>query len=279
MRSIIEIALGKKSGGSRLIGLATALYRIWSKERFADIRCVMESRVARPYLPAAPGRGAMAAAFELSFDAETAHAKGQAAASTSFDLKQYYEQVSISELARGAKRFGMPRAVTALMIHLYVGPRRIRVGAAFSQAVYPRRSILAGCTFALIAVRLISIGPMEELIRVIKRRLVGWDAKISTSLYVDDGVVTTYGREDVVAILHRWVSTLVFDWVAKVLKKETAEGKSVCIVSSRKLRDALKEHMTAMNIPLTLEGEVLGVDYTVGGVCGPGPPRPSGGGR
>ncbi len=93
LRSIIEIALGKKGGGARLVGQATAIYRTWAKMRFVDIRRALESRIARSYLPAAPGRGALQAAFDLAFDAETARSRGYQSASTCFDLKQYYEQV------------------------------------------------------------------------------------------------------------------------------------------------------------------------------------------
>ncbi len=60
IRSVIEIALGKKGGGARLVGQATAVYRAWAKIRFIDIRLALEGRVARPYLPAAPGRGGAA---------------------------------------------------------------------------------------------------------------------------------------------------------------------------------------------------------------------------
>ncbi len=144
IRNVIEIALAKKSGGSRLIGLTTSLYRIWSRLRYADCCAIIEQRVKRPYLSAAPGHGAAKAAFDASFDAEAAAARGDATATTCFDLKQYYEQVSMEELAHGAKRFGLPMVVTVLAAHLYTGPRRIRVREAISRRAYPRKSVLAG---------------------------------------------------------------------------------------------------------------------------------------
>ncbi len=56
-REVIEVARGKKSGGARLVGLGASLYRLWARTRFEDIRGIMEPRVERAFLPAAPGRG------------------------------------------------------------------------------------------------------------------------------------------------------------------------------------------------------------------------------
>ncbi len=123
LRVVIEIALSKKTGGSRLIGLTTSLYRLWSKIRYSDCCAVIESRVARPYLTASPGQGAGRAAFDAAFDAEAAAARGDACATTCFDLKQYFEQITVEEMAYGARRFGLPQAIIVLACHLYSGPR------------------------------------------------------------------------------------------------------------------------------------------------------------
>ncbi len=265
LRSVIEIALGKKGGGARLVGQATAIYRGWAKLRFVDIRRTLEGRIARPYLPAAPGRGALHAAFDLSFDAEVAKSRGRQSASTCFDLKQYYEQVEVAEIARGCKRHGLPREIAALAIHMYMGPRRIRVGRAVSREVFPRRSILAGCTFALVLIRLIAIVPIDLLMNAIRARLKGWDADIKLILYVDDGIVSTYGEMDAVAILHAWVTRLVLDWVAKVLRKEVAVHKLACIAASFQLAERLRHGMAGSGIAVSTEGEILGVDFAAGG--------------
>ncbi len=265
LRSVVEVALGKKGGGARLIGQATALYRIWAKLRFIDVRRAMESRLARPYLPAAPGRGALQAAYDVSFDAETARSKGMVSASTCFDLKQYYEQVEVEEVARGCRRHGLPQVVAALTLHMYLGPRRIRVGQAVSKVVFPRRSILAGCTFALVIIRLISIDPVENLMTMIKGRLAGWEAYVRLTLYVDDGIVSTYGSVDAVAFLHAFITKLVLNWVAQVLRKEVATHKLVCIAASAPLVARLNVGLGDCGITATTEGEILGVDFAAGG--------------
>ncbi len=265
LRAVIEIALPKKGGGARLVGQATAMYRVWAKLRFTDIRRILEDRIARAYLPAAPGRGALHAAFDLAFDAEAARAKGNSSASTCLDLKQYYEQIEVLEIAKGCKRHGLPRVIAALAMHTYLGPRRIRVGNAVSRAVFPRRSILAGCTFALILIRLISIDPIDEFLKIIKRRLVGWDLQVRLVLYVDDGIVSTYGSIDAVAWLHGFITKLVLDWVARVLRKEVATHKLSCICSSADLVSRLNISLAVCGMVARTEGEVLGVDFAAGG--------------
>ncbi len=95
LRTVIEIAIPKKLGGSRLIGLATAIYRIWTKLRYQDLKFVMESRVSRRFLPAAPGQGAGRAAFDQTFEAECATAVGRHMATLTFDMKRFYEQVTL----------------------------------------------------------------------------------------------------------------------------------------------------------------------------------------
>ncbi len=265
LRSVVEIALGKKGGGARLVGQATAVHRTWAKLRFVDVRRTLESRIARPCLPAAPGRGALHAAFDLSFDAEAARSRGRQSASTCFDLKQYYEQVEVAEVARGCKRHGMPRVVAALTMHMYLGPRRIRVGRAISREVYPRRSILAGCTFALVLIRLIAIEPTDMLLKIIRNRLQGWDADVKFILYVDDGIVSTYGSIDTVAILHAWITKMVFNWVAKVLKKEVAVHKLACVASSLPLAERLRVGLAGCSVSVATEGELLGIDFAAGG--------------
>ncbi len=264
-REVVEIARGKKAGGARLVGLGSSLYRLWARTRFEDVKATMEARVERPYLPAAPGKGSIRAVFDMSLTVEEARARGRYSATTSYDLRSYYEHITVTELARGARRFGLPLEITALLAHLYVGPRRIRVGSSVSRSVYPRRSILAGCSFALLVIRVIIIGPVEQLLELIDERLKNWCASFHPTFYVDDGVITTVGELDAVALLHGWITRLVLNWVRAVLHKDIAHHKSACVVSCRELRDRLVGDMAELGIKPRLQGEMLGVDFAAGG--------------
>ncbi len=218
----------------------------------------------RSYLPAAPGRGAVRAVFDMTLQAEAARAKGRVSATTSYDLRQYYEHVDLAELAVGARRFGLPLPIVALLSHLYVGPRRIRVGTAVSRTTYPRRSILAGCTFALLVIRLITIVPVEKLLAVIADRAKGWDIKVEPMFYVDDGVVSSFGSAEAVALLHGWITRLVFNWIRVILRKQTAAHNSSCVVSCPTIRGRITEELRDLDIPVTLGGEMLGIDFAAG---------------
>ncbi len=161
-RGVIAVALSKKGGGSRLIGLLTALYRLWAKLRYEDVQEALESRLARPFLAAAPGEGAAKAAAVAALLGESAWARGEVAATTLADVAKFYEQVTFDEIVQGAAAFGIPAPIIALALHQYAGPRRIRVGKAFSAAAYPRRSIVPGCTWATVLIRTIIVGPAER---------------------------------------------------------------------------------------------------------------------
>ncbi len=105
IRAVIEVARGKKSGGARLVGLAPTLYRRWSRIRYLDIRSELEARIARPFLAAAPGRGAQRAVEDASWECELAAARRQQSATTTVDFKQYYEQIEVGESMKVAKSF------------------------------------------------------------------------------------------------------------------------------------------------------------------------------
>ncbi len=265
IREVVEVALGKKAGGCRLVGLAATAYRIWSRVRYWDIRQVMENRIARPFLAAAPGMGVTRAVMDQAWGSEVAWSKDEVAATTIIDFKSFYEYITIAEIADGGKQFGMPASVATLTAHLYMGPRRIRVDGAHSERSYAQQSILAGCTWATLFVRLIVIRPIESLLRTAEQRAIGWSINISAIFYIDDGALTTRGRLDAVALLHVWATKLMLSWVRYVMRKRVAPGKLKCIASSRELKKRLKTGLMDTGCTLMLESDFLGTDYAAGG--------------
>ncbi len=264
-RGALAIALSKKSGGSRLIGIIVALYRLWSKLRYADLQEALEARLSRPFLAAAPGRGAARAAATASLLAEAAWARGEAAATTSADIAKFYEQISYEELAHGALAFGIPPSIVALALHQYAGPRRLRVAEAVSRPAFPRRSVIPGCTWATVLIRAIIIGPAERFLAAVTQRRAGFDVDINFSVYIDDLVLTTRGFAREVALLHSWCSRLLIQWVTQRLRKRLAPDKLLCIVSSPSLRCALARAMRELGCKIAHEGDMLGADYSAGG--------------
>ncbi len=267
VRAVVDIARAKKAGvggWGRLIGLAPSLYRIWSRVRYNQIRGELEARIARPFLAAAPQRGAQKAVQEAAWTCELAAAKGEHAAATTVDMKQYYEQITVSEVIKGARVHGLPRIITALAIDLYLSPRCIKVAHCISRFVRPKRSILAGCTWAMVFTRLITIRPSEEFIGILKRQAETWGAHIRLFQYVDDGILVTSGHLDAVSYLHKWACKMLVRWVRWTLIKETAEGKLHCIASSPALRRNLAE-LAEEGFNIDNYGEMLGIGFSAGG--------------
>ncbi len=266
LRGTLAIALAKKGGGARLIGLIIALYRIWARLRYEDVQRALESRLGRPFHTAAPGEGAAMAAATASLLGEAAHGRGEASATTMADIEQFYEQISFTELISGAAAFGLPPAVTSLVMHQYAGPRRLRVGQAHSQAVYPTRSVIPGCTWATVLIRMMVIGPAEKFLRAVQQRCTGFDVSINLNIYVDDLAVTTRGFAREAILLHTWVTRLLVQWITQRLHKRLAANKLICIASSPYLRGALENNLGSIGCSVSLEGDLLGADFSAGGL-------------
>ncbi len=102
------MAIGKGTGGARLIGICAALYRIWARVRYAHCRVLLEARLIRPFFAAAPHRGAEKSAFEASLDAEAAAARGFTSAASTVDMHKFYEHITVLDFAKGAAEIGIP---------------------------------------------------------------------------------------------------------------------------------------------------------------------------
>ncbi len=264
-RQVLATAIPKKVGGSRLIGVATMVYRLWAKVRYGHCQATMETRIARPYLDAAPGRGAARAALAAAFRGEAAVAERKVAATTMVDTSRFYEAVRPADVAAGAKMFGLPQCIFILNLHLYMGPRRIKIGSTCSAPVFPSRTVLPGCAWATVHVRMILIRPVDKFIEKLKDRIDGWVVHVALSLYVDDWALTATGDFDGVAFLHPLLTRSLLLWIARCLKMRVATEKLTCVASSAHLRDTLRPLLRDDGVPVELTGDLLGVDYTAGG--------------
>ncbi len=265
LRGVAAVALAKKSGGSRLIGVTGAVYRLWAKIRYDDIREELEARLARPFLSAAPGMGAERSAVEVALFAEQAHAREEVAATSLVDIAKYFEQITFDELINGAAAVGLPRAVICLALHLYAGPRRVKVGRAWSAPAYPTRSVLPGCTWANVLIRAITIAPAEKLSATLRGKATDEGCAFKLGIYVDDVHLSTAGRRAIVQRLHPWASRMLVTWVEAALGKRLAPDKKQCVATTSAVRKTLQPTMGRLGFSVTEEAELLGTDFAAGG--------------
>ncbi len=265
--AVVEVALSKKTGGSRLVGLSATVYRMWARIRFRHIRSLLEQRIERPYLAAAPKRGAARAAFEVARATEAAAAKDLGTAGSMVDIASFYEYICPTEYARAALRFGVPKIIIILSSHIYLAPRRLRIKGAYSTEVFPKRSIIAGCTWATAFIRILVIPHVEEFLERARSRAfdLGYDLIVTIMMYVDDVLALTVGDKHQVARFHAWVTKTIINWVKEALKKEIAWSKIQIVAPDPKIKDGLKRALPELGHKIRSQGEVLGTDFSAGG--------------
>ncbi len=154
--------------------------------------------------------------------------------------------------------------IIALATHLYLAPRRIRVRNAFSEAVVPRRSVVAGCTWATVLIRLIVIPPAERLLQQVRDSFKQWELRCHLMIYVDDVLAVTSGVRSNVAVMHAWLTRLILQWINKALLKKVSLQKSQVVASNALLRDELKAQLGDLSSFVAAEGELLGMDFAGG---------------
>ncbi len=264
LRWVASVALSKKAGGARLIGISGAIYRLWARLRYDDCRDVLEARLDRPWFAAAPGKGAERAALEVSLAAEAASARDLHTASSAVDLKKFYEHITATDFAIGAIQVGIPLPIILLTSHLYTGPRLLRVRQAVADPLFPRRSVVAGCTWATVHVRVMMLLPLDRFQERIKAMAKQWDVQVRLTMYIDDGFAITTGSVDAVAFVHIWLSRMVIAFMEAVLKKPVAKEKLQCTASSAPLRASLHKQLSGDGFKVGADGEVLGIDFAPG---------------
>ncbi len=226
---------------------------------------ILEARLERPELAAAPRRGASQAAFEAAFTTEAATAKGQVAATSAVDMSKFFEYVQVSEYAAAALRVGIPRQIVALTAHFYTGARRLRVQKAYSVPLFPRRSIVAGCTWCTVFIRVLMLNPIDHLRQQLRAWSRAWSVNFLLRIYIDDGMLTTYGCSNSVGLMHVWATQYLLEWIRNVLRKMVAVPKLQCITADGNLRKILRAALAPAGFRICKLGEMLGSDYAAGG--------------
>jgi hypothetical protein len=104
---VVAAMLPKESGGFRPIGIATAVYRIWSKVRREEADA-WDMELPRSCFAASKGDGLVDAMWRLAARQEAGVVGGDVAATVTEDLQSFFETVDRDRLVREARALGFP---------------------------------------------------------------------------------------------------------------------------------------------------------------------------
>ncbi len=248
--------LPKPTGGHRLIGKLSGLYRLWAKARRPHA-VAWEEAHDRPYFAATAGSGPVDAVFRQSMRQESSCANGEVAITMLEDMEAFYESICRDELTTEAAILGFPTCIVRASMATYAAPRFIAMGQHVARETYARRGIVAGCAFATTFAKIFYIRKFDRIIREIP-------PSTKLDVYIDDVATTTVGpRRRAVAeairvhdvirkVLTRGLGCKLAAHKASVVASDAAAGKTVAAAVGR--AGAAAE--SAAN---------LGVDITAGG--------------
>ena len=169
----------------RPIALLPLFYRIWAAARRKHVRNweIGAGHSETDVL----GRSAEEAAWEMAADAEYAASEGRAIAAVLLDCAKCYERVPLEGLKREAIAKGFPKELAKLAVDIYEGPRWVRVGQAYGEAIRATHGIMPGCGLAV------------ALLKAFFMTAVEVDTGQKVCKYVDDMKVWITGESQEVA--------------------------------------------------------------------------------
>ncbi len=84
---------------------------------------------------------------------------------------------------------------------------------------------MAGCTWATVYVRLLVIPSMDQYVNTLREMADDWEVKCDTTIYIDDGNITTSGEIDKVVFVHGRATRLLLDISRQRWNKKVATGR------------------------------------------------------
>ncbi len=126
---IVATLIPKQTGGFRPIGLAPAIYRIWSKARRV-IADEWEQKHRRPYFAASSGNGPLDTLWRMAARQEAGVATGETAAAVTEDLQAFFEHVDRDRLLAEAAALGFPVPIVRAALAAYSSARMLAMGGS-----------------------------------------------------------------------------------------------------------------------------------------------------
>ncbi len=215
---IVASLLPKASGGHRPIGIAPAVYRLWSKARRAEAD-EWEARHPRAFFSACRGNGPVDTMWRLAARQEARCAEGEVAATISEDVQSFFETVDRARLVTEARALGFPIPVLKAALAAYSAARVVTMNGRISREVYPEVGVVAGCSLAMALTKLYCIRAFDEVTEQIPPAV-----KLDT--FVDDLTLSATGTPPSVLDDLLRAHAILSDAVNATLRCTLAPGKT-----------------------------------------------------
>jgi len=250
-RQVYVFLLDKSSGGTRPIGLFTALYRLWSKTRQTDA-AKWAGEHDRAFYAAGKGRSTIDPIWRKAVKSQLAREPEVHVATLGWDMRKFYEMIVHDKLRAQAKKYNFPMQIIEMAISAYCMGRVITYDGLASGELYPTRGIVAGDSLSDILIKLYYTEAFDQH--------AAEYGDVDLQVYFDDMQLSMEAKASVIETrfveaaesLHRRIT---FDLEA-TLAMDKATIACTCPVLCRRLRDQLGDVAGA---PVQLTA-FLGVD-------------------
>jgi len=184
-RQVYVFLLDKSTGGTRPIGLFTAMYRLWSKTRQADAARWAGAN-DRAYFAAGKGRSTVDPIWRKAVRGQLAKDPGVLVATLGWDLRKFYEMMSHDRLRAQAAKYNFPMQLVEMAISAYCMGRVITYDGLATGELFPTRGIVAGDSLSDILIKLYYLEAFDQLTDEFKQ--------IDLQVYFDDMQLTMEGK-------------------------------------------------------------------------------------
>ncbi len=250
---IVAALLPKPKGGYRPIGMAPAVYRLWSKARRVEAD-EWERQHARPFFSACKGNGPVDTVWRLATKQECGAARGDVAATISEDIHAFFETVDRDRLVAEARALGFPLAILRAALAEYSAARVVSMQGRVGRELYPTVGVVAGCSLAMVLTKVYCLRAMDRFVSTAPR-------SVHLDTFVDDLVISTIGKPNAVIDDLECAHGLLRDMVNDDLGCQLAPGKAAATSTTRTVAAALGRKIgigTGVATVIT----ILGVDNT-----------------
>ncbi len=250
---VVAILLPKPAGGFRPIGLAPAVYRLWSKARRATTD-EWERRHPRPYFGASAGNGPIDTLWRMAARQEASVASGEVAATISEDLHAFFENIDRDRLLAEAVALGFPLPILRAALAAYSSARMLSMSGRMCREMYPTTGVVAGCSLAMVLTKLYCVRALDGYVQ---------SAPPGTKLdtFVDDFTVSTVGQPQEVLGKLIEAHARLREVVEGLLHCSFAAGKTAITATTRKLAAGLARGIGVAG-GVAAVATLLGVDNT-----------------